>query len=155
MMSNNSQNLKNITMKWLNVSTTASRCYEIMLRSSHQTWIKIDVPGVCWVRSRNSSIVAPSFVQLRELEKKNAELISKLFAEQTRYEKKTSDLRVMISELNSSLVKKDSELSSSACCVSLRTLLCMLRLPWDTPYGQLYDYPTSLKKRIGTWIPLS
>ncbi|KAH0996750.1 hypothetical protein GBA52_020614 [Prunus armeniaca] len=37
-------------MKWLNVSTTASRCYEIMLRSSHQTWIKIDVPGVCWVR---------------------------------------------------------------------------------------------------------
>ncbi|CAL8162138.1 unnamed protein product [Prunus armeniaca] len=91
---------------------------------------------------------------LRELEKKNAELISKLFAEQT-YEKKTSDLRVMISELNSSLAKKDSELSSLACCVSLRTLLCMLRLLWDTPYGQLYDCPTSLKKRIRTWIPLS
>ncbi|CAL9012755.1 unnamed protein product [Prunus brigantina] len=33
------QNLKNITMKWLNVSTTASRCSAIMLWSSHQTTI--------------------------------------------------------------------------------------------------------------------
>ncbi|CAL8152774.1 unnamed protein product [Prunus armeniaca] len=63
---------------------------------------------------RNSSAVAPSSVQLSELEKKNAELVSKLSAEQTRYEKKTSDLRAMISELKSSLAEKDSELNSSA-----------------------------------------
>ncbi|CAL2271554.1 unnamed protein product [Prunus armeniaca] len=60
---------------------------------------------------RNSSVVAPSSVQLSELEKKNAELVSKLSAEQTRYEKKTSDLRAMISELKSSLAEKDSELN--------------------------------------------
>ncbi|CAL2257704.1 unnamed protein product [Prunus armeniaca] len=56
----------------------------------------------------NSFSVAQSFAQLNELEKKNVELASKLSAEQARYEKKTSDLRAMISELKSSLIKKDS-----------------------------------------------
>ncbi|CAL8115589.1 unnamed protein product [Prunus armeniaca] len=69
---------------------------------------------------RNSSAVAPSSVQLSELEKKNAELVSKLSAEQTRYEKKTSDLRVMISELKSSLAETDSELNSSAADLASR-----------------------------------
>ncbi|CAL2246525.1 unnamed protein product [Prunus armeniaca] len=69
---------------------------------------------------RNSSVVAPSSVQLSELEKKNAELVSKLSAEQTRYEKKTSDLRAMISELKSSLAEKDSELNSFAADLASR-----------------------------------
>ncbi|CAL2229183.1 unnamed protein product [Prunus armeniaca] len=41
MPSKNSHNLKNITMKWLNVSTTASKSSEIMLQSSHQTTIEV------------------------------------------------------------------------------------------------------------------
>ncbi|CAL2257268.1 unnamed protein product [Prunus armeniaca] len=51
-------------------------------------------------------------------------------------------------------------------CVSLRMLLCRLRLskdasscrlasPLGAPYGQLCDYPASLMKQIGTWIPPS
>ncbi|CAL9001333.1 unnamed protein product, partial [Prunus brigantina] len=49
---------------------------------------------------------------LNDLEKKDVELISKLSAEQTHYENKMSNLRMMISELKSSFVEKDSELSS-------------------------------------------
>ncbi|CAL9024626.1 unnamed protein product, partial [Prunus brigantina] len=103
---------------------------------------------------RNSSVVAHSFGQLSELENKNDELAIKLSAQQTYYEKKTFDLRAMISELKSSLIEKDFELSYFAADLVSRKdayfrLECKnadMSLSYDKLLARLRPYHKSIEK---------
>ncbi|CAL2247573.1 unnamed protein product [Prunus armeniaca] len=90
---------------------------------------------------------APSSAQLSESEKKNVELTSMLSTKQTR-------LRVMKSELKSSLVAKDSELSSSATNLDSRKYDCFhlkcknadISLSYDELLARFRVYRKSAKK---------
>ncbi|CAL9019171.1 unnamed protein product [Prunus brigantina] len=61
----------------------------------------------------NSFVIASSYAQLNELEKKNVDLTGKLLGEQICHEMRMSEMNENMSVLKSSLAKKDNELNSS------------------------------------------